>query len=103
MAGSLTDKRLTIFKDVQRDGFLAFMRDAAVMVGNSSSAIIEAAGFGTRVVDVGPRQTGRERSGNAVHVEWSAAAIKSCVGRIWNNGRPVRQGRECVWRRWSGA
>jgi hypothetical protein len=50
------------------------MRDAVVMVGNSSSGIIEAASFGTPVIDVGPRQLGRERSQNVTNVPYSEDA-----------------------------
>jgi UDP-N-acetylglucosamine 2-epimerase len=66
------------------------MRDAAVLVGNSSSGIIEAASFGTPVVDIGPRQTGRERSANVTHVPAQAKAIRAALGSIWRNGRPRR-------------
>jgi UDP-hydrolysing UDP-N-acetyl-D-glucosamine 2-epimerase len=78
---------IVVRKDVPRDRFLASMRDAAVLVGNSSSGIIEAASFGTPVVDVGPRQQGRERSGNVVHVEYDRPAIvravRSAKGSKW--------------------
>lgn len=40
------------------------MRHAAVMVGNSSSGIIEAGCFGLRVINVGRRQDGRARGPN---------------------------------------
>jgi UDP-N-acetylglucosamine 2-epimerase len=66
------------------------LRDAAVLVGNSSSGIIEAASFGTPVVDIGPRQAGRERSGNVVNVPPSAAKIRRAVANVWRNGRPAR-------------
>jgi len=85
-----SDPRLIILADVKRDVFLALMRDAAIMAGNSSSAIIEAASFRTPVVDVGPRQTGRERSANAVHVQWSPGAIEGRIRDAWNNGKPRR-------------
>lgn len=39
-----------------------------VLVGNSSAGLIEAAALKVPVVDVGNRQGGRERCGNAVHV-----------------------------------
>ena len=48
--------------------------DAAVMVGNSSSGIIEAASFGTPVIDIGPRQLGRERSENVTNMPWRQSA-----------------------------
>src|SRR3954468_2487669 len=84
------DGRFIIRRDVPRPVFLGLMRDAAVLVGNSSSGIIEAASFGTPVVDVGPRQAGRERGGNVTSVPFTAAAIGRALRRVWNNGRPRR-------------
>jgi UDP-hydrolysing UDP-N-acetyl-D-glucosamine 2-epimerase len=46
-----------------------------VMVGNSSSGIIEAASFALPVVDVGIRQQGRERGRNVLHAEASSTSI----------------------------
>ena len=39
-----------------REMYLGLLRDAAILVGNSSSGIIEAASFGTPVLDIGDRQ-----------------------------------------------
>ncbi|QDQ86247.1 UDP-N-acetylglucosamine 2-epimerase (hydrolyzing) [Alcaligenaceae bacterium SJ-26] len=47
-----------------RADFLAWMACVDVMIGNSSSGIIEAASFGTPVVNVGSRQNMRERNAN---------------------------------------
>ena len=44
------------------------MRHAAIMVGNSSSGIIEAGLFGLPAINVGDRQKGRERGPNVVDV-----------------------------------
>lgn len=51
---------------VPRIEFLSLIAHAQVMVGNSSSGIIEAASLGTPVVNVGNRQNSRERSKNVV-------------------------------------
>jgi UDP-hydrolysing UDP-N-acetyl-D-glucosamine 2-epimerase len=48
--------------------YLGLMANAAVMVGNSSSGIIEAASFRLPVVDVGMRQRGRARVHNVLTV-----------------------------------
>ena len=56
------DANAAFHANVSRDIFLGLLRDAAVLIGNSSSGIIEAASFGTPVVDIGPRQEGRERA-----------------------------------------
>jgi UDP-hydrolysing UDP-N-acetyl-D-glucosamine 2-epimerase len=55
------------------------LRHAAVMVGNSSSGIIEAGLLGLPVVDVGSRQKGRERGHNVVHAESTAASIVAAI------------------------
>jgi GDP/UDP-N,N'-diacetylbacillosamine 2-epimerase (hydrolysing) len=78
---AVRDWRVSIRRDVPRHLFLALMRDAAVMIGNSSAGIIEAATFGTPVIDIGPRQEGRQRSGNTVHVDYDESAIKQAMGR----------------------
>ena len=48
--------------------YLAAMKYAAAMVGNSSSGIIEAASYKLPVVDVGNRQAGRLHGENVIHV-----------------------------------
>ena len=85
-----TGERFHVFPDLPRPQFLGLLRNAAVLVGNSSSGIIEAASFGTPVVDVGPRQLGRERSQNVTNVPYSEPAIRRALKRIWNDGRPKR-------------
>jgi UDP-hydrolysing UDP-N-acetyl-D-glucosamine 2-epimerase len=81
-------------KDLTRPDFLGLLRDAALLVGNSSSGIIEAASFGTPVVDVGDRQAGRERSGNVINVSFESASLRRTLKQVWNEGNP---------RRWKGA
>jgi UDP-hydrolysing UDP-N-acetyl-D-glucosamine 2-epimerase len=84
------DERLIIRRDIARPLFLGLMRDAAVLVGNSSSGIIEAASFGTPVLDIGPRQAGRERSANVRHVPAQARAIRFALADVWRDGSPRR-------------
>ena len=84
------EERFDVFPDLPRPQFLGLLRDATVLVGNSSSGIIEAASLGTPVIDVGPRQRGRERSQNVTNVPYSETAVRRALKRIWNNGRPKR-------------
>ena len=84
------DDAITFRRDVPRRLFLGLLRDAAVLAGNSSSGIIEAASFGTPVVDIGPRQAGRERSSNVTNVPFRPAAIREALRSIWNDGTPRR-------------
>jgi UDP-hydrolysing UDP-N-acetyl-D-glucosamine 2-epimerase len=77
-------------KDVDRPTFLGLMRDAAMLVGNSSSGIIEAASFGTPVIDIGPRQLGRDRGENVTSVTYSQTQIAAAAKKIWRDGNPRR-------------
>lgn len=84
------DTRLSLRRNVPRGLFLALLRDAAMLVGNSSSGIIEAASFGTPVIDIGDRQAGRERGTNVIHVRFERDPIRRAILRVWNGGRPKR-------------
>jgi len=70
-----------IFKNIPRNDFIRLMANANVMVGNSSSAIIEAPYFHLPVVNVGTRQRGRERSTNIIDVGYSKEGIKSALNK----------------------
>ena len=50
-------------------GYFSVMAQAAAMVGNSSSGIIEAASFKLPVVNVGRRQQGRVAAANVLHAD----------------------------------
>jgi len=69
------------FRSLPRREYLGVMAAADAMVGNSSSGIIEAPSFGLPVVDVGPRQKGRERSDNTLSVPHDSGAIREAIDR----------------------
>ena len=58
------------------------LRHAALMLGNSSSGIIEAGLFGLPVINVGARQGGRERGANVVDVPNRADAVIAALDRL---------------------
>jgi GDP/UDP-N,N'-diacetylbacillosamine 2-epimerase (hydrolysing) len=69
-----------------RAQFCAAMRHCAVMAGNSSSGIIEAASFGTPVVNIGTRQHMREHGPNVVDVPVAAPEIAEALRRQRDHG-----------------
>ncbi|WP_274626791.1 UDP-N-acetylglucosamine 2-epimerase [Arvimicrobium flavum] len=73
--------RFRICDNLGRVGYFSAMANAALMVGNSSSGIIEAASFHLAVVNVGGRQAGRERSANVIDVAAEPDAILSAIQR----------------------
>jgi GDP/UDP-N,N'-diacetylbacillosamine 2-epimerase (hydrolysing) len=62
-----------------RRDFASWMAAADLMVGNSSAGIIEAASFGTPVVNIGMRQNLRERNANVVDCAAEPKAIGAAV------------------------
>lgn len=69
----------SLWKNLPHTDFLALEREAAVWVGNSSGALIESSSFGTPVVNIGTRQTGRARGANVIDVGYSSDDIRRAV------------------------
>jgi UDP-hydrolysing UDP-N-acetyl-D-glucosamine 2-epimerase len=61
--------------------YWSLLREASVLLGNSSSGIMEAASFALPVVNVGLRQQGRERGSNILDAEASVDSIRAQVSR----------------------
>lgn len=70
-----------------RPDFIAAMARADLMIGNSSAGIIEAASFGTPVLNVGPRQNLRERNANVVDIPATDAALSRGIAEALARGR----------------
>jgi len=60
-------------------GYYSAMEHAAMMIGNSSSGILEAASFGLPVVNIGDRQKGREVSPNLIQTDGTLKGLKTAV------------------------
>lgn len=67
--------------------FLRLLSQCAVLVGNSSAGIREAAYLGAPVVNVGTRQFGRQRGPNVIDVGHNSEAIHDAIMRQINHGR----------------
>lgn len=79
-----------------RNVFVSLLKRLAkrggVLIGNSSAGLIEAAALGVRVVNLGPRQVGRERAGNVIDVpEVTGKALARVAERLLSErGRMVK-------------
>jgi GDP/UDP-N,N'-diacetylbacillosamine 2-epimerase (hydrolysing) len=72
-----------------RDDYLAALRHADLLIGNSSSGIIEAASLGTPVVNIGNRQRARERNVNTLDCPVESEPIRIAIGQALSRGRFV--------------
>ncbi len=60
---------IKIYKNLTHRVYISLMKNADVMIGNSSSGIVEAPSLKLSVVNIGERQEGRERANNVFDVE----------------------------------
>jgi UDP-N-acetylglucosamine 2-epimerase len=65
--------------------YFSLLSCAAAMVGNSSSALLEAPSFGIPAVNVGIRQTGRLGGENVIFVPGEAKAIRQALRKALND------------------
>ena len=66
---SIKHNWLKLYKSIPRSDYLGLLQNCGVLVGNSSSGIIEAGYFKIPVVNIGIRQKNREKSSNVMDVE----------------------------------
>jgi UDP-hydrolysing UDP-N-acetyl-D-glucosamine 2-epimerase len=80
------DSRLHFFKNLPTDDYVRLLARTACLVGNSSSAIREGSFIGTPAVNVGPRQTGRQRGSNVLDAGYDRGEIAAAVRRQVQHG-----------------
>jgi UDP-hydrolysing UDP-N-acetyl-D-glucosamine 2-epimerase len=68
-----------IFKSLPHEEYISLLKYASVLVGNSSSGIIEAPSLRLPVVNVGSRNVGREHSENVIFTAANKNAIKRAI------------------------
>lgn len=89
-AQSTRSQSYQFFRSLPRPEYLHRLIEADLLIGNSSSGIIEAATAGTAVVNVGDRQKGRQRAGRAIFdAAESARSVRQAIARALK-ARPIR-------------
>lgn len=74
--------RVRVVTHLPRATFVSWMAVCDLMIGNSSSGIIEAASFGIPVINVGVRQNLRERNGNVIDVSSPLDQPEALAGAV---------------------
>lgn len=77
---------LHFFKNFAPDDFLRLLANAAVLVGNSSAGIRECSYLGVPTVNIGSRQSGRERGRNVIDVDHDRAEIGGAIAAQLEHG-----------------
>ncbi len=80
------DSRVHFFKNLPISDYVQLMNRTACLIGNSSSGIREGAFIGTPVVNVGSRQSNRQRGPNVIDTECERDSIIEAVRRHLQHG-----------------
>ena len=74
--------RFKLFTSLGQRRYLSFMKQAAGVLGNSSSGIVEAPFMGTPVVNIGDRQKGRHLCKNVIQCGRTYEEIRKAVNKM---------------------
>jgi UDP-hydrolysing UDP-N-acetyl-D-glucosamine 2-epimerase len=80
-------ENMHFFKNLPIATYVKLMKRTTCLVGNSSSGIREGAFIGTPVVNIGSRQTSRERGANVIEVSLGAKEIRDAINAQRAHGR----------------
>lgn len=83
----VSSPKIKIIEHLPRSKYLSWLSACDVIVGNSSSGIIEAASLSTPVVDVGSRQQAREASENVIRVGNKKEEIQHGINQAFKLGK----------------
>jgi len=73
------NNNITGLSNVNREEYLKLLANCSVLVGNSSSGILEAPSFNIPVVNIGNRQRGRQQAKNILNCNFSKSEITKCI------------------------
>lgn len=79
---SKNNENIKVYDYLGSKGYFSAMNLCTMMLGNSSSGIIEAASFGCWVINVGDRQKGRERNSNVFDLDFDQRSIIKKIFQI---------------------
>ena len=78
----LYNEKIVVIPSLGQLRYLSFMREVEVIIGNSSSGIVEAPFLGIPVINIGNRQKGRYQCGNILQCEANKNDIKIAIEKI---------------------
>lgn len=87
---------IQIHKNIENIEYLSLMKSADLMVGNSSSGIIEAPSFGLPVVNIGTRQDGRQRAENVIDVGHNKDEIFQAIKKGLYDKKFILKANKCI-------
>lgn len=87
---------LKVFKNLTQVEYLSLLNIADIMIGNSSSGIIEAPSFKLPVVNIGTRQEGRLRACNVIDVGYEKEEVLRGINKALYEENYREELKSCV-------
>lgn len=84
------------YQNMPHEDYLSVMKSVDLMIGNSSSGIIEAPSFKIPVINIGSRQQGRTRSANIIDIEPEKNKILTAIHYALQNKEFQRKVQTCT-------
>ena len=75
----------TIFQNLDRITYVNLLRNAAALIGNSSSGLLEAPSLGLPAINIGKRQRGRAHGENIIFVDNNKKQITDALNFVLND------------------
>jgi UDP-hydrolysing UDP-N-acetyl-D-glucosamine 2-epimerase len=76
--------RAIAFENLGQVKYLSLMKYSSVVIGNSSSGIIEAPAFGIPTINIGDRQKGRVAANSVIHTSAERDAIANALNKAFD-------------------
>lgn len=82
MISKINEYDVDAYKNIPHEDFIGLLGMASILIGNSSSGIIESSSFKLPVINVGTRQDGREKAENVIDVDYDKNKILDAINYI---------------------
>lgn len=95
MISKINEYSVDAYKNIPHDDFIGLLGMASILIGNSSSGIIESSSFKLPVINIGTRQSGREKASNVIDVDYNQEEILKAIDYI-NSDEYQNQLNNCI-------
>ena len=95
MISKINEYDVDAYKNIPHEDFIGLLGMASILIGNSSSGIIESSSFKLPVINVGTRQSGREKASNVIDVDYNQEEILKAIDYI-NSDEYQTQLNNCI-------
>ena len=85
MINKIDEYEVDAYKNIPHNDFIGLLGLASILIGNSSSGIIESSSFKLPVINIGTRQQGREKASNVVDVDYDCNEILDAISFVESN------------------